>query len=71
MRISVARLRFHLDGDSPVGGRAEALAQALKGDLRLAQALAARGDSGVVAEFDLVRSGASAIPRTPASTCSA
>jgi hypothetical protein len=61
MRISVARLRFHLDGDSPAGGRAEALAQALKGDLRLAQALAARGDSGVVAEFDLVRSGASAI----------
>lgn len=61
MRMSVARLRFHLDGPEPVGGRAEALAQALRGDLRLAQALAARGDSGVVAEFDLVRSGASAI----------
>lgn len=61
MRISVARLRFDLAGEAPVGGRDEALAQALKGDLRLAQALAARGDSGVVADFDLVRSGASAI----------
>lgn len=61
MRISVARLRFQLEGEAPVGGRAEALAQALRGDLRLAQALAARADSGVVADFDLVRSGASAI----------
>ena len=61
MRMSVARLRFQLDGADPTGGREQALAQALRGDLRLAQALAARGDSGVVAEFDLVRSGASAI----------
>lgn len=61
MRMSVARLRFDLAGPEPVGGRDAALAQALKGDVRLAQALAARGDSGVVAEFDLVRSGASAI----------
>ena len=62
MRMSVARLRFSLDAAEPVaGGRAQALAQALRGDLRLAQALAARGDSGVIAEFDMVRSGASAI----------
>jgi hypothetical protein len=61
MRMSVARLRFSLDGAEPVGGRTEALAQALRGDLRLAQALAARGDSGVVADFDLVRSGAAAV----------
>lgn len=61
MRMSVARLRFRLDAPEPVGGREQALAQALKGDLRLAQALAARGDSGVVADFDMVRSGASAI----------
>ena len=61
MRMSVARLRFDLAGPDPVGGREAALAQALKGDVRLAQALAARGDSGVIAEFDMVRSGASAI----------
>jgi hypothetical protein len=62
MRMSVARLRFSLDAAEPVaGGRSQALAQALRGDLRLAQALAARGDSGVVADFDMVRSGASAI----------
>jgi hypothetical protein len=61
MRMSVARLRFHLDGADPVTGRGQALAQALKGDIRLAQALAARTDSGVIAEFDMVRSGASAI----------
>ena len=61
MRMSVARLRFDLSGPEPVGGRDAALAQALRGDVRLAQALAARGDSGVVAEFDMTRSGASAI----------
>lgn len=64
MRMSVARLRFHLDAADPAeaqGGKAQALAQALRGDLRLAQALAARGDAGVVADFDMVRSGASAI----------
>ncbi|MDB4961935.1 MAG: hypothetical protein JWP01_1934 [Myxococcales bacterium] len=61
MRMSVARLRFDLAGADPTGAREAALAQALKGDVRLAQALAARADSGVVAEFDLVRSGASAI----------
>lgn len=61
MRMSVARLRFDLSAPDPEGGREAALAQALKGDVRLAQALAARGDSGVIAEFDMTRSGASAI----------
>lgn len=57
-RVSVARLRFALDGgDASVIG--PALAQALKGDVRLAQALANRNEPGVVAEFDLLRSGAS------------
>ncbi|MBL4636122.1 MAG: hypothetical protein JKY56_19840, partial [Kofleriaceae bacterium] len=58
-RMSVARMRFHLDAADPEGARSEALAQALKGDIRLAQALANRGDSGVDAEFDLIRSGVS------------
>ncbi len=58
-RLSVARMRFHLDAADPEGAREEALAQALKGDIRLAQALANRGDSGVRAEFDLLRSGVS------------
>ena len=61
MRMSVARMRFDLGAADPTSGREQALAQALKGDVRLAQALAARGDAGVVAEFDMVRSGASAI----------
>ena len=61
MRMSVARLRFDLDAADPTGGRDQALAQALRGDLRLAQALAARDDAGVVADFDLVRSGAAAV----------
>ncbi len=57
-RVSVARLRFSLDsGDASL--LAPALAQALKGDVRLAQALANRNEPGVTAEFDLLRSGAS------------
>ncbi len=58
-RMSVARMRFSLDAADPEGARDEALAQALKGDIRLAQALANRGDSGVKTEFDLLRSGVS------------
>jgi hypothetical protein len=61
VRVSVARLRFDLAAADPTGGRDAALAQALRGDVRLAQALAARGDSGVLAEFDLARSGVSAV----------
>ncbi|MCP4449618.1 MAG: hypothetical protein GY811_30455 [Myxococcales bacterium] len=56
-RLSVARMRFGLDSASAEGNLEEALAQTLKGDLRFAQALASRGDSGVKAEFDLLRSG--------------
>lgn len=57
-RVSVARLRFSLDGGD-AGVLAPALAQALEGDVRLAQALANRGEPGVTAEFDLLRSGTS------------
>ncbi len=57
-RVSVARLRFHLDGGNP-DMIAPAVAQALRGDVRLAQALANRGEPGVIAEFDLLRSGSS------------
>ncbi len=56
-RVSVARLRFNLDATG--AEVAPALAQALEGDVRLAQALANRGEPGVVAEFDLLRSGSS------------
>ncbi|MFO0565550.1 MAG: hypothetical protein U0263_07800 [Polyangiaceae bacterium] len=59
-RLSVARLRFKLDSGSDPKLTEQALAQALKGDIRLAQALSAQGEPGVVAEFDLSRSGVSA-----------
>lgn len=58
-RMSVSRLRFDLGGDNREVVNA-AIAQALRGDVRLAQALANRGEPGVVAEFDLARSGMSA-----------
>lgn len=54
-RISVARIRFTLDPtDDDIQ---QALTQAMRGDVRLAQALSMRDHPGVVAEFDLVRSG--------------
>jgi hypothetical protein len=57
-RMSVSRLRFDLGaGDRDLVDAA--LAQALRGDVRLAQALANRGEPGVVAEFDLARAGVS------------
>lgn len=59
-RLSVARLRFKLDAGSDPKALEQALAQALRGDIRLAQALSAQGDPGVIAEFDLSRSGVSA-----------
>jgi len=59
-RLSVARLRFSLDSASDPKALEQALAQALRGDIRLAQALSAKGEPGVVAEFDLSRSGVSA-----------
>ena len=58
-RMSVARVRFALNGADATGAREQAIAQALRGDIRLAQALAARGDAGVIADFDLLRSGVS------------
>ena len=60
MRLSVARLRFDLSQLAEASAAAKAFEQALKADVRLAQALANLGDSpGVVAEFDLSRSGVS------------
>jgi hypothetical protein len=56
-RMTVARLRFDLDGDEEL--LAPAIAQALRGDIRLAQALSHRGEPAVSAELDLLRSGAS------------
>lgn len=55
VRESVARFRVDL---AHVGqpGRV-AIEQAFKGDIRLAQALAARGNEGLTAEIDLVRAG--------------
>jgi hypothetical protein len=59
MRLSVARVRFDLGGLTDGDPAAKALAQALRGDVRLAQALSNRGEPGVVAEFELSRSGVS------------
>lgn len=54
-RESVARFRIDL---SQVGQAGKvAIEQAWKGDIRLAQALAARGQEGITAEVDLVRAG--------------
>jgi hypothetical protein len=59
-RLSVARLRFKLDAGGDPKALEQALAQALRCDIRLAQALSAQNDPGVIAEFDLSRSGVSA-----------
>lgn len=59
-RLSVARMRFALDAGADAAALDQAIAQALRGDVRLAQALANRGEPGVTAEFDLTRSGVSA-----------
>lgn len=52
-RLTVARFRFDLarEDDALI----QALAQGLRGDVRLAQALANRGDSGVVQTLDLAK----------------
>lgn len=58
-RLSVSRVRFDLSKatkDSPVE---KAIAQALRADVRLAQALGNRGEPGVEVEFELSRSGVS------------
>ncbi len=59
-RLNVARMRFSLDAGGDPQALEQALAQALRGDVRLAQALANRGEPGVTAEFDISRSGVSA-----------
>lgn len=59
LRMSVARLRFNLNEANPEL-LAPALAQTLRGDVRLAQALSNRGEPGIRAEFDMLRSGATA-----------
>ncbi|MEM9193965.1 MAG: hypothetical protein AAGF12_32620 [Myxococcota bacterium] len=54
-RLTVARFSFRLD---QAGEETEAaIAQALRGDVRLAQLLAQRGDAGVTQVFDVLRSG--------------
>lgn len=58
-RVSVARFRFSLGRGSEA--QRTALAHVLHGDVRLAQALANRGEEGIIAEFDLTRSGVSTV----------
>ena len=57
-RMSVARLRIDLDAADPEVAES-AISQAMRGDVRFAQALSARGEPGVAVEFDLLRSGIS------------
>lgn len=52
-RLTVARFRFDLANESDAN--VQALAQAMRGDLRLAQALANRPGSGVVQTLDLAK----------------
>ena len=56
-RLSMTRVRFDLN----VPGIEDALAQALRGDARLAQALAGREGSGIVLDYDISRSGLSTV----------
>lgn len=58
VRASVARFRIDLDAADPRVLEAT-LSQLVRGDLRLAQALSNRGEPGIAAEFDLLRSGVS------------
>jgi len=58
LRMSVARMRFNLDAGNPVLIET-AIAQALRGDVRLAQALSNKGEPGIKTEFDMLRSGLS------------
>lgn len=56
-RLSVARVRFDLSKATPGSAVEQAIAQALRADLRLAQALDNRAEPGVELEFELSRSG--------------
>ncbi len=58
-RLSVARVRFDLSKATPGSPVEKAIAQALRADLRLAQALDNRSEPGVEVEFELSRSGVS------------
>lgn len=59
-RLSVARFRFSLDQAGSNAAIGKALAQALRADVRLAQALSNKGEAGITTEFELARSGVSA-----------
>ncbi len=59
-RLSVARFRFSLDAAASNESIGKALAQLLRADLRLAQALGSKGERGVITEFELARSGVAA-----------
>jgi len=58
-RISVARFRVSLSAATPGSPVESALQQALRADLRLAQALSNRSEPGINTEFELTRSGVS------------
>ncbi len=58
-RISVARFRVSLSAAAPGSPLEIALQHALRADLRLAQALSNRSEPGILAEFELTRSGVS------------
>lgn len=58
-RMSITRIRFKLDaGEAMIE---DAVSQALRGDVRLAQALALQDSPGVQVEYDLSRSGLSSV----------
>jgi hypothetical protein len=68
MRMSIARVRFHLDelrsGDFEPRALKQALARAIYyGDLRPAQELFAAGHDGVEVDFELARSGHTQVDR--------
>ena len=58
-RVNIARFRVRLDQLDE--NAEEAIAQALKGDVRFAQAESNAGSEAIISEFDLSRSGASVV----------
>lgn len=58
-RMSITRIRFALDASDPM--LEDAISQALRGDVRLAQAMALQDSPGVKVEYDLSRSGLSSV----------
>ncbi|MEM7606035.1 MAG: hypothetical protein AAF411_11840 [Myxococcota bacterium] len=57
-RLSISRFRVSLSGSADVEA---AISQALRGDIRLAQALSLRDEPGMQMEYDLTRSGLSSV----------